>query len=171
MSDSQPTQQDREQFLQYLGKRAVFRETGSLIPVTIEEIRFEPDFEAKLAAVDGIVLSSSFRVPKGAPIFSVSAAWDYLRVEHDSWSFTMPLCVWRVILNETACDAVVRVCKERPGLDPDVLFKLADCVSKNPAIVNNPAALAELERHFTESLRSIIDAAMNAARNNQSVRE
>jgi hypothetical protein len=45
-------------FLARRGKRAVFRETGFLIPVTIQEIHLESAFSVTLKAVDDIVLTS-----------------------------------------------------------------------------------------------------------------
>ena len=129
--DSHAERQDkmilhRNDVTHYTGKRAVYRATGFLIPVIIKEIVTEPHFEARLVAIDNIILTYDQRMPKMRTEFSVSAAWDYLRVEEDSWSFAQSGCVWRVIHKEEACEAVLRLCKEKAGLDPDILFQLAD---------------------------------------------
>ena len=50
-------QQLEQKVMAQLGKRAVYRGTGHLVPVTIEAISNSPeDFSAELVAVDGITL-------------------------------------------------------------------------------------------------------------------
>jgi hypothetical protein len=125
-------------FMAYLGKRAVYRATGFLIPVTIEELHLEPDFGAKLAAIDGIALCYNNTLPRPKLVFTVSAAWSYLHVESHSWSLSVSGCCWRVILDEAGCDAVVKLCKEKAGLAPDVLFQMADLIYKCPPVKDIP---------------------------------
>lgn len=117
------------------GKRAVYRGTGVLAPVIIEEVRCGADFEARLVAVDGIVLWLSQEMPQYPKVITVGAAWELLNADHLEWSFAFPGCCWRVQLDAVACDAVVRLCHEKSELATDVLFELADrvCMATKPA--------------------------------------
>jgi hypothetical protein len=128
MSEKLPTPQFVAMLRAQAGKRAVYRGTGVLAPVIIEEVRCGADFEAKLVAVDGIVLWLSQEIPQYPKILKVGAAWGLLNADHHEWSFAFPGCCWRVQLNEAACHAVVRLCHERSELAPEFLFGLADRV-------------------------------------------
>lgn len=139
-----PNPEDRGQFLQHLGKRAVFRATGRIVPVRIQKICFDPLFEAELSAVNGLVLSPIKGASGVSPVFTISAAWDLLNVTPGYWSFAVSLCTWHLILKEEACDAVLRVCKEKAGLDAAVLFELSDFLSQNPSVKEIPDTVEEL---------------------------
>jgi hypothetical protein len=125
-----------------VGKRVVFRETGFLVPAVITEISAEANLMVKMEAIDGIVLQP---VPKPRPFprtIRCGTAWNYLDVTPDEWS---GYC-WRIFLNEAGCDAVLRLCWEKTGLDPKALFRLADLIRKHPAIKiipDTPEALLE----------------------------
>lgn len=117
------------------GKRAVYRGTGVLAPVIIEEVRCGSSFEAKLVPVEGIVLYFGKAAPQYPEMLNVGAAWELLDADSHRWLLVLSGCCWRVQLNEAACDAVVRLCHERTELAPDVLFGLADrvCMATKPA--------------------------------------
>ena len=150
MSETNPSLLDREKFLAYLGKRAVYRGTGFLIPVTIKAMELEPDFEVKLAAVEGIVLSYSKLSFPHPPVFGVGAAWPYLDIRPNEWAFAMSGCCWNVFLDEAGCDAVVRLCKEKAGLEPDVVFQLADLICQFPTIKEIPDTVEALHERIRE---------------------
>jgi hypothetical protein len=135
LSEKLPTPQLVEMLRAQQGKRAVYRGTGVLAPVLIEEVRCGADFEARLVAVEGIVLWLSKEMPQYPKVITVGAAWELLNADHLAWSFAFPGCCWRVQLNSAACDAVVRLCHEQSQLDREVLFELADqvCMATKPA--------------------------------------
>ena len=149
MTTPNPTSSQKEEFLACLGKRAVFRATGFLVPIKIEEILFEPHFKARLAAIDGIVLCYN-RSLSGVlkPVFTVGAAWQELETRPKVWSLTVSGCCWKVILDEAGCDAVVRLCKEKAGLDPDVLFQMADLIYASPEIKDIPDTVEALRERI-----------------------
>ena len=116
-----------------LGKRAVYRQTGFLVPVTIEEICCGPHFIVRLATIDGLCLVSSPGAPALNPVFQIAAAWEYLAVDSKSWSFSCS-GYWRLVLNEVICDTIVKLCQEKPDLDPCAQFELANRIyQRQPA--------------------------------------
>src|ERR1039457_1573850 len=108
-----------------LGNRAVYRQTGFLVPVAIEKICCGPHFIVRLATIDGLCLVSSHGAPALNPVFYVGAAWEYLTADSQSWSFACGV-YWRLVLDEVMCDAIVKMCHEKPDLDASVLFDLAN---------------------------------------------
>jgi hypothetical protein len=143
-----PTPLDKEKFLACIGKRVVYRETGYLVPATITDICLEPTFEVTLTAVEGITLASNKSIPPFKVVFGCAAAWPYLCVAQNRWSFSMPGCCWSICLDEPACDVVVRLSKEKARLDPDVVFKLADMIYKFPQIKEIPNTLQQLREQI-----------------------
>jgi hypothetical protein len=135
LSEKLPTPEFVDMLRGQTGKRAVYRGTGVLAPVTIDEVRCGSDFEAKLVAVEGIVLWLSQETPQYPKVLKVVAAWELLNADHHEWSLAFPGCCWRVQFSEAACDAVVRLCHEKSQLDPKALFGLADrvCMATKPA--------------------------------------
>jgi hypothetical protein len=122
--NSGPTPGTKEKMMAYLGKRVVYRETGILAPAIIKEMTWKgpsPYFEVKMEAIEGILLSchdfGDWQIPLEA-----SCLWDPHIVKPYLWSFATTGCVWRIFLNETACDAVVKLCREKSGLDKKDLF-------------------------------------------------
>ena len=103
-----------------LGNRAVYRQTGFLVPVAIEKICCGPHFIVRLATIDGLCLVSSRGAPPLNPIFQIAAAWEHLAVDSKSWSFACS-GYWRLKLDEVMCDAIVKLCQEKPDLDPMTL--------------------------------------------------
>jgi hypothetical protein len=105
-----------------LGKRAVYRGTGHLVPVTIEAINSFPEyFSAELMAVDGITLSYSKKYSKLPCKFSVAGQWQQLTEGRNNWAG----CYWQLFLDEAKCDVIVQLYKQNTEMDPDLFFKLA----------------------------------------------
>jgi hypothetical protein len=129
LSEKLPTPQFVEMLRGQTGKRAVYRGTGVLAPVTIAEVRCGIAFEATLVPVAGIVLRGSKAPPELPEALNVGAAWGLLDADPHRWLVAMSGCCWRVQLSEAACDAVVRLYNERSDAAPEVLFRLADRVS------------------------------------------
>jgi hypothetical protein len=116
-----------------LGKRAVYHQTGFLVPVTIEEICCGSHFFVSLATIDGLCLVSSPGAPALNPVFQIAAAWEYLAVDSKSWSFSCS-GYWRLKLDAVMCDAIVKMCHEKPDLDPSAQFDLANRIyQRQPA--------------------------------------
>jgi hypothetical protein len=119
----------KKRVLAQLGKRAVYRAIGHLVPVTIEAISGSPDyFSAELVAIDGISLSHSKERAKLPCRFSVGAQWQLLTEGEgqNKWTFAVGGCCWRVFLDEAKCDEIVRLCKKNTEMDSVLLFKLAN---------------------------------------------
>jgi len=129
MSEMLPPQELVTLLRAQAGKRAVYRGSGVLAPVLIEEVRCGSTmFVAKLVPVAGIILclgKPTSQVPK---VLNVGAAWGLFDAGPHRWRVAISGCCWRVQLNEAACDAVVRLYHEESGLAPEILFGLADRV-------------------------------------------
>lgn len=121
----------KKRVLAQLSKRAVYRGTGHLVPVTIEAINGSPDyFSAELVAIDGISLSHSKELAKAPTKFSIVAQWQLLAEGEgqNKWTFAVGGCCWRVFLDEAKCDEIVRLCKKNAEMDSVLLFKSANCI-------------------------------------------
>jgi hypothetical protein len=122
-------EQMKEMVLAQSGKRGVFRPTGFLIPVMVEEVDLRPEyFNAKLAAVDGIRLTSDGSDRNIGSQFGVGGAWEYMTIKPDCWSQSLPGGCWAVHFDETTCDRIVQLCRRNPKLRAIVLFRLADWI-------------------------------------------
>ena len=131
----------KQRMMAQLGKRAVYRGTGFLVPVTITAINSSPDHvSAELVAVDGITLSRSKKSGKMPPEFSVGAQWQLLAEDPIKWAFSAGGCCWQIILDEAKCDAIVQLYKQKTELDPDLCFKLADDILYRRQIIAVSAA-------------------------------
>jgi hypothetical protein len=73
MSEKLPTPQFVAMLRAQAGKRGVYRATGVLAPVIIEEVRCGADFEAKLVPVEGIVLYFGKAAPQYPEVLNVGA--------------------------------------------------------------------------------------------------
>ena len=152
----------------YFGTRGVLRGTGYLTPVVIQGIRFEDNKDGhyvfiELKGIGGGSVFSMGRQPLSDVAFEVGSAWNYFSINPDSWSVSMSGMCWKIMLDEAACDAVVRLCKDSPDMSPFWFFKLADFVCRNPSKTEAHAQLAELYRHtgtgrIREGLRARLKA-------------
>ena len=132
-NEPQPNPQTSEWLRAHLNKRAVFRDSGILIRVTVQEIRITPALlRVRLEKIEALMPSGRNRFPT-RKTFSVSGIWEHMTVERHLWSCSGQGCCWHIIPDESSFDAVSRLCEAEPGLDSAVLFALADYVARHPA--------------------------------------
>jgi hypothetical protein len=143
MNATQSSPQTSELLLAHLNKRAVFRETGILILVTVQELRITlARLRVRLESLDQLMPGSRIKSPPGRT-FTVSGIWEVVTVQPHVWSCSAQGACWHVIPDESSFEAVRRLCETEPGLDSAVLFALADYVAHHPASNEIPVEVRE----------------------------
>jgi len=144
-----PDAQTSELLMAHLNKRAVFRDSGILILVTVLEIRIMPArLRVRLEPIEQLMPGSRVKSPPGR-IFTVSGIWENVTVQQRIWSNSSQGCSWHIIADESSFDAVRRLCETEPKLDSAVLFALADYAARHPAINPIPLEIREEARHWS----------------------
>lgn len=139
MNDTPPGAQTSELLMAHLNKRAVFRDSGVLILVTVLEIRITRAFlRVRLEPHEELMLGNRVISP-GGRTFTVSGIWENVTVQQHIWSNSGQGCSWHIIPDESSFDAVRRLCETEPELDSAVLFALADYAARQPTM--NPIPL------------------------------
>lgn len=116
----------------HLNKRAVFRDSGILILVTVLEIRITPArLRIRLEPSEQLMPCGRVKSPAGST-FTVSGIWENVMVQPRIWSNSSQGCSWHIIPDELSFDAVRRLCETEPELDSAALFALADYAARYP---------------------------------------
>jgi len=143
MKAAQPSPQTSDLLMSLLNKRAVFRDSGILILVTVQEIRITPArLRVRLESYEELMPDSRIRSPSGRT-FTVSGVWENVTVQQHLWSNVGQGCAWHIIPNQSAFEAVRRLCETESGLDAAMLFALADFVARHPARNESPIETRE----------------------------
>lgn len=143
MNAPPPDAQTSELLMAHLDKRAVFRDSGILILVTVLEIRITPErLRVRLEPIEQLTPERRVKSPPGRT-FTVSGIWENVTVQQRIWSNSSQGCSWHLIADELAFDAVRRFCETEPELDSAVLFALADYAARHPTMNPIPMEIRE----------------------------
>jgi len=100
----------------HVGRRAIYRENGLLLPVTVSKIRIsrnwlEVEFQPERSPLPNSAKKS----------FTTGSALSLVDIRPGCWrgGYT-----WRIDFREEPYQAVLRVCEENRGLAPRQLFNL-----------------------------------------------
>jgi hypothetical protein len=127
----------------HLNKRAVFRDSGILILVTVLEIRITPArLRVRLEQIERLMQCGRAKSPAGRT-FTVSGIWENVTVQPRIWSNSGQGCSWHIIPDESSFDAVRRLCETEPELDSTALFALADYAARHPKVKEIPMEIRE----------------------------
>ena len=124
MSDDRPSAELIEWLRAQRGKRAVFRETGYVIPVTIEDIDCGSSLQIFLKPVDGIIVGR-MELPEAADGFSAGVAWDHFSATPERCSASVQGAAWGIKLDEALCAQVVQLVRQHTDMNRMELFRLA----------------------------------------------
>jgi len=143
MNAPQPGPQTSELLMAQLNKRAMFRDSGILMLVAVQEISMTPArLRVRLEVLDGLTPAGRITFPPGKT-FTASGIWEYVTVRQDVWSCSAQGACWHVIPDESSFAAVRRLCEAEPDLNSAVLFHLADYVAHHPASNEIPREIRE----------------------------
>jgi hypothetical protein len=138
MNTTPPGAQTCELLMAHSNKRAVFRDSGILVLVTILEIRITPErLRIRLEPHEKLMPGGRVKSLPGRT-FTVSGIWENVTVQQRIWSNSGQGCSWHIIPVESSFDAVRRLCETEPELDSAALFALADYAARHPTVTPIP---------------------------------
>lgn len=143
MNATPPGAQASELLMAHLNKRAVFRDSGILILVTVLDIRITAErLRVRMEPIEQLTPDRRVKSPPGRTC-TVSGIWENVTVQQRIWSNSGQGCSWHLIADESSFDAVRPLCETEPELDSAVLFALADYAARHPAMNPIPMEIRE----------------------------
>lgn len=127
----------KNQVFPFREMRGVLRDTGMLLPVTVDSFSISPDwFSLQLRPTVSPLIRWHTDPDLFTPL-SVGAVWGYINFDKDS----VRGYIWKVFFGNDYHDAVMRACETDQEIVPGALFKLADLICEHRSFGEIPPLL------------------------------
>jgi hypothetical protein len=141
MSTLPLTAESKASLKAYQGQHAVYRATGCLLPVTIDNVTITDRLlRAKLRPLISPLIRWH-NMPSFFEPFEAASVWKYVSIEPGEWN--APFIGWYLTVKPGAYEAVLRLCEAEKTISPQMLFQLADFVSRCPHVSEIPQEVRE----------------------------